>query len=105
MPVFEWRSTVPFSADDVYAWHARPGSFERRVRPGSSPASSGTPATRSTAARWCSSTAPVRCGGAGWRCTATPSRGGGCSDRQLHGPFEEWERTHSFIPDGPERWV
>ena len=33
MTVFEWRSTVPFSADEVYAWHARPGSFERLSPP------------------------------------------------------------------------
>ncbi len=33
MPVFEWRSTVPFSADEVYAWHLRPGAFERLSPP------------------------------------------------------------------------
>ena len=33
MTVFEWRSTVPFPADQVYAWHARPGSFERLSPP------------------------------------------------------------------------
>ena len=33
MPVFEWRTTVPFSAEEVYAWHTRPGSFERLSPP------------------------------------------------------------------------
>ena len=33
MPVFEWRSSVPFPAEHVYAWHARPGAFERLSPP------------------------------------------------------------------------
>ena len=33
MPVFEWRSPLPVPADDAYAWHARPGAFERLVPP------------------------------------------------------------------------
>ena len=33
MPVLEWRSTYPVSADELYAWHARPGAFERSAPP------------------------------------------------------------------------
>ena len=33
MPVFEWRSTMPVSADDLDEWHARAGSFERLTPP------------------------------------------------------------------------
>ena len=25
MPIFEWRSVMPASADEVFAYHARPG--------------------------------------------------------------------------------
>ena len=33
MPVYERRSTMPVSADELYAWHARSGAFERLAPP------------------------------------------------------------------------
>ena len=105
MPVFEWRSTVPFSAEQVYAWHARPGAFERLSPP------------------WQRLRVLERVGGIEDRGTvvfeyrsgpvkgrwvavhgdAVPGRR--FSDHQVHGPFEEWEHTHSFIPQGPDQSV
>jgi uncharacterized protein (TIGR01777 family) len=33
MPVFEKRSILPVPADELYAWHARPGAFDRLTPP------------------------------------------------------------------------
>src|SRR5512140_1917958 len=33
MPIFEWRSVMPASADEVFAYHARPGAFQRLAPP------------------------------------------------------------------------
>jgi len=33
VPVFEKRSTMPVPVDELYAWHARPGAFERLAPP------------------------------------------------------------------------
>ena len=33
MPVFEWRSVMPVPADELFAYHARPGAFERLAPP------------------------------------------------------------------------
>ena len=105
MPVFEWRSTVPFPAEQVYAWHARPGAFERLSPP------------------WQRLRVLERVGGIEDRGTlvfeyrvgpltrrwvavhgeAVPGRS--FSDHQVHGPFEEWEHTHSFIPRGANESV
>ena len=105
MPVFEWRSTVPFPAADVYAWHARPGAFERLSPP------------------WQEARVVERSGGVEDHGTLVFEFGAGplhgrwvaahgdaepgrrFTDRQLHGPFRAWEHTHTFVPDGPDRTV
>lgn len=33
MPAYEYSSTLPFPADEVYDWHTRPGAFERLLPP------------------------------------------------------------------------
>src|SRR5665648_673515 len=33
MPVFEWRSIMPVPVDELFAYHARPGAFERLAPP------------------------------------------------------------------------
>ena len=105
MPVFEWRSTVPFPADAVYAWHVRPGAFERLSPP------------------WQEVRVVERSGGIEDRGILVFEFGAGplhgrwvavhgdaepgrrFSDRQLHGPFRAWEHTHTFVPDGLDRTV
>ena len=103
MPVFEWRTTVPFPADEVYAWHARPGAFERL----SPPWQHTRVIERSGDVEHHGSlvfeygNGPLRGRWVAVHGDAEPGRR--FSDRQLHGPFEEWEHTHSFIPQGPGR--
>ena len=105
MPVFEWRSTVPFSADEVYAWHARPGSFERLTPPWQHvrviERIGGIESAGTLVFDYRSG--PVRGRWVAVHGDATPGRR--FTDRQIHGPFEEWEHTHSFIPQGPDQCI
>ena len=103
MPVFEWRSTVPFSADEVYAWHTRPGAFERLSPPWQHTRvidRSGDMEHGGTLV-FEYGNGPLRGRWVAVHGEAEPGRR--FSDRQLHGPFEEWEHTHSFIPQGAGR--
>ena len=78
MPIFEWRSVMPASADEVFAYHARPGAFRRLAPPwqklevleesgdvtaGASPSTSGS----------------VPSSGTGWPRWAAPCRAGSSS--------------------------
>ena len=105
MTVFEWRSTVPFPADHVYAWHARPGAFERLSPPWQRTRvieRSGDLEHHGTLVFEYRS-GPLRGRWVAAHGDAEPGRR--FSDRQLHGPFEAWEHTHSFLPAGPDRCV
>ena len=105
MPVFEWRSSVPFPAEHVYAWHARPGAFERLSPPWLHARvieRSGTIEEHGTLVFEYGS-GPLRRRWIAAHGDAEPGRR--FSDRQLHGPFEAWEHIHTFIPDGPDRCV
>jgi uncharacterized protein (TIGR01777 family) len=105
MTVFEWRSTVPFPADQVYAWHARPGSFERLSPPWQRThviERSGDLEHHGTLVFEYRS-GPLHGRWVAAHGDAEPGRR--FSDRQLHGPFEAWEHTHSFLPAGPDRCV
>jgi uncharacterized protein len=102
MAIFEWRSTIPFAADEVYAWHARPGAFERLTPP------------------WQKIEIVERTGGIEngailvFEYHGGPLRGRWVAvhqdnepgrrfvDRQVHGPFAYWEHTHSFVPRGDD---
>jgi len=102
MSVFEWRSTLPVPAEDVYAWHARSGAFERLIPP------------------WQHLTVIERSGGTEdgavlvFEYRGGPLRGRWVAvhqeniagrrfvDRQVHGPFHYWQHTHSFVPQGPQ---
>lgn len=97
MPIFEWRSVVPAAADEVYAYHARPGTFRRLAPPWQrvdviedwGDVTGGRvvfdvwfgPVKR----RWTADT-----GG------AVPGRQ--FVDRQVHGPLASWEHVHRFVP-------
>jgi len=100
MPVFERRSPMPVSADDLYVYHARPGAFERlmppwqklRVLERSGDVTGGRLAFE------------VRVGPMKRRWVAemgdsVPGRQ--FVDRQVEGPFSSWVHTHRFLPGTP----
>jgi uncharacterized protein (TIGR01777 family) len=97
MPIFEWRSVIPASADEVYAYHARPGAFSRlappwrrlEVREESGDVTSG----RVAFDVWFG---PVKRRWTAEMSSAMPGRQ--FVDRQVEGPFSSWEHVHRFLP-------
>ena len=104
MATFTLRSPMPASADDLYAWHARPLALPRLTPPWED--------ARIVAK-------DGRFGSDGYRVTLKagvlgPVKGTWVAehfgfvpgrefrDRQLLGPFAAWEHTHRMIPDGPD---
>jgi uncharacterized protein (TIGR01777 family) len=98
MPVFEWRSTMPVPVDELFAYHARPGAFERLAPPwqklrileqGGGMKDGGRVVFK------------VYVGPVGKRWVAEMSgyeEGRQFTDRQVEGPFASWEHTHRFVP-------
>jgi len=98
MPTIEFSSSLPHSADDVFAWHARPGAFQRLVPPWApvrlesfEGIREGDRAVlrigiRSLALRWVAEHHDV-------------VEGRQFCDRQVQGPFAHWDHTHRFEPD------
>ena len=60
MPLFESRAVMPVAAEELFAYHARPGAFERLAPPGRSSASSSRPGACGTAGGWRSTSTRVR---------------------------------------------
>ncbi len=99
---FIFQSPMPASAETVFAWHCRPGAFERLTPP------------------WESVRVLERTGGVGnggrvvlavravgfWRrwvaehCDYQPDRQ--FCDVQTEGPFRHWRHCHRVVPVGPE---
>jgi uncharacterized protein len=101
MRLFVRRSRIDAAAEDLFAWHERPGAFERLTPPWE----------RVTVA---SRSGGIRGGGRVELVTAVgPLRltwsiehrdyhaGRQFRDVQIRGPFRSWDHTHRFTPDGP----
>jgi uncharacterized protein (TIGR01777 family) len=97
MPIFEWRGVMPASADELFAYHARPGAF-RRLSP---------PWQRLEVLEESGDVTGGRVGFDVWfgplkrhwlaeMGSAVPGRQ--FVDRQLEGPFASWEHVHRFVP-------
>lgn len=98
MPVFRARTTIPRPPDEVFAWHERPGAFERLTPP------------------WADVTVLEREGGIrdGGRVLLRVSKGPldvkwelrhrdyeegrRFRDEQVSGPLSSWVHTHRFLP-------
>ena len=102
MEVYERRSPMPVSAEELFAWHARPGAFERLVPPWqrvkvldhSAGVADGSRVVLQVQA------GPLRGKWTAEHFDVVPGRQ--FADRQVSGPFKSWEHTHRFIPDGDE---
>jgi hypothetical protein len=84
MLVFERHSKLPFPVEDVFAYHVRQGAVERLLPPWED-RRVGRPLRR----QWVTE----RCGYV---------EGRQFTDRQMKGPFAQWEHTHRFLPLGDQ---
>jgi uncharacterized protein (TIGR01777 family) len=94
---------MPVSAEELYAWHARPLAFQRLQSPWEAArlvkqeGEFGTDGFRLTMRA--KTVGPLR---ATWVADAYDFRPGrGFQDRCLKGPFAYWNHAHEMIPDGP----
>ncbi len=97
---------MPASAEDVYAWHARSGAFERlsppwqNVRVVSRTGGIETPGSR------VSVTVPVGPFRSHWVAEHHGAVSGReFRDRQVEGPFAVWDHHHRFVPESESRSV
>ncbi|MSR35873.1 MAG: TIGR01777 family protein [Gemmatimonadetes bacterium] len=99
MPRFRYETRLPFPTDEVFAWHARPGAFERLAPPW-------------TTIRVRERKGTIRDGDeVGLEFERGPLRfiwrfrhrdfaeGRGFTDEQVSGPFQRWVHEHRFEPD------
>ncbi len=101
MPTFCKRTRVPVSAEQLFAWHARPGAFERLTPPwdrvrlleheGIEDGDRAVLELRK---------GPLRRRWVAIHRDLVPGRQ--FADDQESGPFAEWRHTHRFIPDGAD---
>jgi hypothetical protein len=98
MPSVEYKSVTPATPEELYAWHARPGAFERLMPPWQK-------------LRIIERTGGVEDGGTltfsiqqgplhkRWVAKHTACEPGRMfRDEQVAGPFAKWAHTHRFIP-------
>lgn len=100
MPQFVKKTLIPAPPEEVFRWHARPGALERLSPPWDSVKllerrgglEPGSRVTLSVGAGPLSRT---------WVAEHGPmSAGRMFSDRQLSGPFAQWDHVHRFEPSG-----
>lgn len=100
-----YRSPIPTSAEDLSAWHARPGAFERLT-----PSWADVQVLASEGAISPGDWKRLRVGAGplafAWTVAhGAASDGPGFDDVQVAGPFRSWQHQHRFVADGPERSV
>ena len=97
MPIFERRTPMPVSADQLCAWHGRPGAFER-LNPPFAPVKveERTGGLEVGARTVVSGVGPL---GQRWVAEHTAYEPGRMfRDEQTSGPFARWAHTHRFEP-------
>lgn len=100
----ERSSRLPFSAESVFAWHERPGAFERLTPPWErAKVLAHTGGIEDGARIVLRVGAPI---GLRWVVRHRDyERGRGFTDEQVEGPFARWTHRHRFVPDGPAACV
>jgi uncharacterized protein (TIGR01777 family) len=102
MEVFERRSPMPVSAEELFEWHARQGAFERLVAPWQrvrviergGGISDGSRLVLKVLA------GPLRSTWVAEHHDVVPGRQ--FADRQVTGPFAAWDHLHRFLSDGDD---
>lgn len=100
VPVYERRSAMPVPADELYAWHARPGAFERLAPPWQRLRVVERTGTIADGDRLVFE-APLGPARVRWEAVHrdhVPGRQ--FVDVQVKGPFARWRHRHAFEPEG-----
>lgn len=97
--VFLKRTSFPATANELYAWHMRPGALQRLAPPWEW-VEVGEDATPDEGSR-----ADFRIKAGPFKIRWTAVHSGIIPDRrfvdtQVRGPFSHWQHTHRFIPEG-----
>lgn len=103
MTSFVARSPIAAPRAALYAWHARPGAFERLTPPGQRVRLVEDSGGIADGAR-----KVLAIGALGIRWVALHDghvEGHRFRDVQQRGPFRRWEHTHTFLDDGPDRSI
>jgi uncharacterized protein len=100
---FVHESELPVSAAEAFAWHERPGAFERLAPPWDPVRVMKRDPSLAVGARTVVQMrvglVPIR-----WVAEHTAYDPGVCfRDEQREGPFARWVHTHHFVPAGDER--
>jgi hypothetical protein len=107
MPVFTWRSAMPASAAEVFAWHARPNALARLIPPWQRYRV--VELTGTGIQDGARVVLELGIGPAWVRWVALHSgfqQGRQFRDEQIQGPFDSWSHTHRFIPEsGDTSWL
>lgn len=93
-------SRLPFPAQQVYAWHLRPGAFARLVPPWDWVRTADAEAPLAEGALRRLQVSPLRVPWLARHDQFVPGRA--FRDVQERGPFRSWQHRHLFEPDGPE---
>ncbi len=98
MASFTWRSEIPVPAEDVFAWHERPGAFQRLVPPWQT-----VEIRHREGGIRDGATVVLRVKvGPVWQRWVVEHRdyveGRRFCDEQIEGPFARWTHTHEMIP-------
>ncbi len=103
--IIERRSSLPFPAESVYAWHERPGAFERLVPPWQRvevvDRTGGL--AEGSLVRLRVHLGPVALSWVARHRDVVPGRQ--FVDEQVSGPFASWTHHHEFAPDGAGRCI
>lgn len=100
MPNFEYRSHIAAPAEEVFAWHTRPGALQRLIPPWEP-----VEIISQTGGVENGATATLRVGKFPMRSTWVAEHrdfvpGYQFRDVQVRGPFSRWEHTHRVEPQG-----
>src|SRR5579885_2621049 len=104
MATFTLRTPMPAPADEVFAWHTRPGAFQRLQPPWENVTVLATEGRFGNGQRVVIRTpvlGPVKTTWVAELYGVEP--GLRFRDRQLSGPFAAWDHTHTMTPEGPDR--
>lgn len=105
MPKNLFRSPLPVSAETAFAWHERPGAFERLTPPWENVEVISSDGHIRDGARV---ELKVSKGPLSFRWSIVHrdyEEGRLFVDEQVDGPFARWVHRHRFVPDGPDRCV